>query len=440
MKTHVDGVHTSDDTYSSEEDGSSGDDAEDKKPKAKTIVKKRKATGTGTGTNTTKAKTQPAAKQKGTGETVTQGGLGDFRRMTRAMAKEEENLTPPAVAAVSNLHAEDEEDDEEDGKPPAKKAMTEKHEASLEVNRQKSMVVQKLEAREKAGALPSQVLADLVDSGCLAAKWIEVKTTDGKSHHCVMVKQGDYILKLWETAAKIEGGYNIPAGQTRETLFRNKCVDELQFEVVAEHKATFITAEGTDWWMIMFHPDFRPGTGNKVDRTALEKVRNDKSAIARGYKKKRALLDWNVKDEWKVDKRKTVKKTLWLAKSIGIHLGSFPVDNEGSNDSTLGNKLLEKATEELEKRRERNECIAKETMIAVLDEKKYRRVQVSTQQIHKMRNEAEKAGHLPNYETSTKKKKKKGKGHCNYPGCTRALFARGKCYKHDTELKRQQGK
>ena len=29
----------------------------------------------------------------------------------------------------------------------------------------------------------------------------------------------------------------------------------------------------------------------------------------------------------------------------------------------------------------------------------------------------------------------KKKGHCNYPGCTRALFARGKCYRHDQETK-----
>ena len=25
------------------------------------------------------------------------------------------------------------------------------------------------------------------------------------------------------------------------------------------------------------------------------------------------------------------------------------------------------------------------------------------------------------------------KGHCSHPGCTRALFARGKCYRHDME-------
>jgi hypothetical protein len=30
---------------------------------------------------------------------------------------------------------------------------------------------------------------------------------------------------------------------------------------------------------------------------------------------------------------------------------------------------------------------------------------------------------------------RKKKGHCNYPGCTRALFARGKCYRHDQEVK-----
>lgn len=32
-------------------------------------------------------------------------------------------------------------------------------------------------------------------------------------------------------------------------------------------------------------------------------------------------------------------------------------------------------------------------------------------------------------DTSTRTKK----GHCGHPGCTRALFARGKCYRHDME-------
>jgi len=54
---------------------------------------------------------------------------------------------------------------------------------------------------------------------------------------------------------------------------------------------------------------------------------------------------------------------------------------------------------------------------------------------------------IPSRPKSMKKKKmllssedqsfsaRKKKGHCNYPGCTRALFARGKCYRHDQETK-----
>eukprot|EP00986_Skeletonema_menzelii_P009858 scaffold4599_cov138-Skeletonema_menzelii.AAC.4 len=45
----------------------------------------------------------------------------------------------------------------------------------------------------------------------------------------------------------------------------------------------------------------------------------------------------------------------------------------------------------------------------------------------------------PSSSTSSRSSSEKKKGHCNYPGCTRALFARGKCYRHDTEAKKRNG-
>ena len=56
-----------------------------------------------------------------------------------------------------------------------------------------------------------------------------------------------------------------------------------------------------------------------------------------------------------------------------------------------------------------------------------------------------KNGHATSTTTAVAKKKtptsksSSGSKHCNHPGCTRALFARGKCYRHDTEAKRKSG-
>eukprot|EP00985_Skeletonema_marinoi_P014774 scaffold7522_cov202-Skeletonema_marinoi.AAC.29 len=41
--------------------------------------------------------------------------------------------------------------------------------------------------------------------------------------------------------------------------------------------------------------------------------------------------------------------------------------------------------------------------------------------------------------TTKKAKSSSGSKHCSHPGCTRALFARGMCYRHDTEAKRKSG-
>ena len=71
----------------------------------------------------------------------------------------------------------------------------------------------------------------------------------------------------------------------------------------------------------------------------------------------------------------------------------------GTEVSTLGNQKLEKATEELEKRRKKKLCISQKTMTELLEKMKIRQTQVSTTQISKMRKEAAKAGHLQNYKT-----------------------------------------